>query len=112
MDLTFLYLKLLKTMVAEPQRLWYCYGLARETGVQKQTAREHLRQLVDKGWLTDVGMYPSTAKRQDRHMYQLTKHGLHEGKAALAELQINSTMRSVSTLQSSRRVPSPATIAR
>lgn len=111
-ELSFTALKIIKAFCSEPKRTHHGYGFVRTISVSKQAAYPILKRLTEEGWLSDAGMQESTCKQRvdghaTRKTYRMTDMGLREGLAALAALQLSSTV--LSECLKSPPIPTAAT---
>ncbi len=96
-ELSFTALKIVKAFVSEPERVWHGYGFVHSIDVSRQASYPILKRLTEEGWLSAAGMQASTDKPRvdgapNRKIYRITAIGLREGHAALAALQLSSTI--------------------
>jgi len=88
MKVTHALVQLAAALVAEPSQKKWGYDLSKKSGVRSGAMYPRLKQMLEKGWLTD-GWETDVEGRPARRYYQVTDDGLRELGALLARAELD-----------------------
>ena len=77
-------LRVLDTLLADPDAWHYGYDLSRRTGLASGTLYPILIRLADQGWLATRWAEPERSGRPPRHLYRMTAEGAKQAASLLS----------------------------